>query len=52
VTERLRALVRTHADREELHLIVRLHYPGMSLEQGRTMIEVFAEDVLPVLRAE
>jgi probable F420-dependent oxidoreductase len=50
VAERLKAIVRAHADRRDLHLVVRLHYPGMSLEQACAMLEVFAQDVLPSLR--
>jgi probable F420-dependent oxidoreductase len=52
VVSRLRPLVRTFADRGELEIVVRLHYPGMTLEQGSTMLEVFAEDVLPALRGD
>jgi hypothetical protein len=29
-----------------------LHYPGMDFEQASTMLEVFAEDVLPALRGD
>jgi probable F420-dependent oxidoreductase len=52
VAARLRPLVREFADRARLHLVVRLHYPGMDFEQGATMLEVFAEDVLPALRGD
>jgi probable F420-dependent oxidoreductase len=52
VASQLRDLVRTFGDRGELEIVVRLHYPGMTLEQGSTMIEVFAQDVLPALRGD
>jgi probable F420-dependent oxidoreductase len=52
VAARLRPLVRAFADRAQLHLVVRLQYPDMDLEGASTMLEVFAEDVLPVLRGD
>ncbi len=35
----------------DLHLVVRLHYPGMDLETAAAAIELFASDVLPALKA-
>jgi probable F420-dependent oxidoreductase len=52
VASRLRPLVETFARRAELHLVVRLHYPGMSFEEASSMVEAFGEDVLPALRGD
>jgi probable F420-dependent oxidoreductase len=52
VATHLRPLVQALGRRAELEIVVRLHYPGMTLEQGSTMLEVFAEDVLPALRGD
>jgi probable F420-dependent oxidoreductase len=52
VAGRLRPLVEAFAARARLHLVVRLHYPGMDFEQASTMLVVFAEDVLPALRGD
>jgi probable F420-dependent oxidoreductase len=38
-------------DREELRLIVRLHYPGMELEAASRAMKLFANEVLPAIRA-
>jgi probable F420-dependent oxidoreductase len=51
VADRLRPIVETFGSRAQLEIVVRLHYPGMSLEQASTMLEVFADDVMPALRA-
>ena len=37
--------------RRDLHLVVRLHYPGMDLETASTAVELFASDVLPALKS-
>lgn len=42
--------VREFGDRD-LHVVVRLHYPGMDLETAATAVELFASDVLPALKA-
>lgn len=52
VAARLRPIIETFAGRARPHLVVRLHYPGMDFEQASTMLEVFAEDVLPALRGD
>jgi hypothetical protein len=44
-------MVTRHADRDELHLVVRLHYPGMDLATAARATELFAAEVSPVLRA-
>jgi probable F420-dependent oxidoreductase len=43
-------LVRAFGDRD-LHLVVRLHYPGMDLETAATAVELFSSEVMPVLKA-
>jgi probable F420-dependent oxidoreductase len=52
VASRLRPIVEAFAGRGELELVVRLHYPGMTFEDASSMLEVFAEDVLPALRGD
>ena len=49
VAKTLRPLVEAFADRQEFHLIVRLHYPGMDLETASHAVELFGERVLPAL---
>jgi probable F420-dependent oxidoreductase len=51
VAESLRPLVEPHAAREELHLVVRLHYPGMDHETAARALELFAAEVMPELRS-
>lgn len=50
VTRALRPLLEPFADRSELHLIVRLHYPGMALDAASRAVELFADEVAPALR--
>jgi hypothetical protein len=50
VLRALRPLVEAFGDRE-LHLIVRLHYPGMDLGPAAGAVELFGREVLPALRA-
>ena len=45
----LRPLVEAFGHRE-LHLIVRLHYPGMDLEPAARAVELFGREVLPALK--
>ena len=35
----------------DIHLVVRLHYPGMDLDTASRAAELFATDVMPVLKA-
>jgi hypothetical protein len=42
--------VDTFADRDEFHLVVRLHYPGMDLDTASRAVELFGEGVLPALK--
>ena len=44
-------LLRAFVDRH-LHVVVRLHYPGLDLETAARAVEIFAADVLPVLKAD
>jgi hypothetical protein len=46
----LLATIRAAGDRD-VHLVVRLHYPGMDLETAARAVELFASDVLPTLKS-
>lgn len=50
VATALRPLVESFAGRDEFHLVVRLHYPGMAFETATGALELFAEKVLPALQ--
>lgn len=50
VAAALRPIVDAFADREEFHLVVRLHYPGMDFDTSSRAIELFAERVIPALK--
>jgi hypothetical protein len=50
VAAALRPMIERHADRDELHLVARLHYPGMELATAARAVELFASDVIPALR--
>ena len=50
VARELRPLVEAFAHRQEFHLIVRLHYPGMDFDTASRAIELFAEGVIPALK--
>jgi probable F420-dependent oxidoreductase len=50
VARALLATTRAAGDRD-VHLVVRLHYPGMDLETASRAIELFAAEVLPALKA-
>jgi probable F420-dependent oxidoreductase len=50
VAKALRPLVEAFADRQEFHLIVRLHYPGMDFETASRTVELFGEEVIPALK--
>jgi probable F420-dependent oxidoreductase len=52
VADELRRRIEPFRERRELHLIVRLHYPGMELQPAARAMELFAEGVLPALRDE
>lgn len=46
----LRPVVEEFGDREEFHLIVQLHYPGMDFATASRAVELFGEEVLPALK--
>jgi hypothetical protein len=50
VLRALRPWVDTFADRDDFHLVVRLHYPGMDLDTAARAVELFGEEVLPPLK--
>ena len=50
VLRALRPWIDAFADRDEFHLVVRLHYPGMDLETAGRALELFGEEVLPALK--
>ena len=50
VALRLRPAVDAFADRAELDLVVRLHYPGMSFDDAARAVELFGERVIPALK--
>jgi probable F420-dependent oxidoreductase len=51
VSADLRPIVERHSGRDQLHLIVRLHYPGMDLSVAARATELFASEVAPSLRS-
>jgi probable F420-dependent oxidoreductase len=50
VAHALEPFVRSFGDRAEADLIVRLHYPGMGLDDAARAVTSFGERVLPMLR--
>jgi probable F420-dependent oxidoreductase len=50
VLRALRPWVDAFGHRDEFHLVVRLHYPGMDLETAGRAVELFGEEVLPALK--
>src|SRR2546428_750261 len=46
----LRPFVEAFGTRSELHLIVRLHYPGMDFPTASRAMELFAERAMPALK--
>jgi alkanesulfonate monooxygenase SsuD/methylene tetrahydromethanopterin reductase-like flavin-dependent oxidoreductase (luciferase family) len=50
VLKALRPLIDAFAHREEFHLVVRLHYPGMDLDTSGRAVELFGTEVLPALK--
>lgn len=50
VARTLRPLAGSFGDRGVLHLVVRLHYPGMDFETASRAVELFGEQVIPVLK--
>ena len=50
VIRALRPLIEAFGSREEFHLVVRLHYPGMDRDTAARSIELFGAEVLPALK--
>jgi probable F420-dependent oxidoreductase len=50
VVRALRPIVDAFAGRDEFHLVVRLHYPGMDFDTAARAVELFGSDVLPALK--
>ena len=50
VAAALRPMVEEFADRQDFHLVVRLHYPGMDFDVASRAIELFAEEAIPALK--
>jgi hypothetical protein len=50
VASALRSPIDTFAGERDVHLVVRLHYPGMELEDAAAAVELFAAEVIPALR--
>jgi probable F420-dependent oxidoreductase len=52
VARALRPIVETFGEPHDLHLIVRLHYPGMDFDTAARALELFAGKVLPALKGD
>ena len=50
VLRALRPIVDAFARRDEFHLVVRLHYPGMDFATSARAVELFGTEVLPALQ--
>lgn len=50
VLRALRPIVNAFAGRNEFHLVVRLHYPGMDFATSARAVELFGTEVLPALK--
>jgi probable F420-dependent oxidoreductase len=50
VVRALRPLIVPFAERKDLHLIVRLHYPGMGFDAASRAVELFAAEAIPALK--
>jgi probable F420-dependent oxidoreductase len=50
VADELRSILDGVTGRADVHLIVRLHYPGMDLDAAAAAVELFAAEVAPALR--
>jgi alkanesulfonate monooxygenase SsuD/methylene tetrahydromethanopterin reductase-like flavin-dependent oxidoreductase (luciferase family) len=46
----LQEILAPFSDHSDVHLLVRLHYPGMDLDTASRALELFAAEVLPALR--
>ncbi len=52
VVSALRPLIEGLGARRDVHLIVRLHYPGMDFDTASRAVELFAAEVMPALRGD
>ena len=50
VAAALLSTIRAAGDRD-VHLVVRLHYPGMDLDTASRAVQLFAAEVMPLLKA-
>jgi probable F420-dependent oxidoreductase len=50
VLQALRPIVDAFAGRQEFHLVVRLHYPGMDIDTSTRAVELFGAEVIPALK--
>ena len=50
IVRALRPTIEGLADRRDVDLIVRLHYPGMDLDTAARAVELFGERVIPALK--
>jgi probable F420-dependent oxidoreductase len=50
VVRALRPIIDAFAGRDEFHLVVRLHYPGMDFATAARAVELFGTEVLPALK--
>ncbi len=50
VVQALRPIVDAFAGRQEFHLVVRLHYPGMDIDTSARAVELFGAEVIPALK--
>jgi probable F420-dependent oxidoreductase len=46
----LKEILAPFSGRSDLHLVVRLHYPGMDLDTASRALELFASEVMPTLK--
>jgi probable F420-dependent oxidoreductase len=50
VASRLKEILAPFGDHPDVHLVVRLHYPGMDLDTASRAVELFAAEVIPALK--
>lgn len=51
VIDRFAPHVEAFGQERDIHMVIRLHYPGQSRSEGVEQIARFAQDVAPALRA-
>jgi alkanesulfonate monooxygenase SsuD/methylene tetrahydromethanopterin reductase-like flavin-dependent oxidoreductase (luciferase family) len=50
VASRLKEILAPFGDHPDVHLVVRLHYPGMDLDTASRAVELFGAEVIPALK--